>query len=144
MTRAAPAVAPYPFTTHEPTAGMMDWEDVKVQLIDGKWKAVPDRTAPFTSRSGVYEPSDPTRANGTVIVEWMNVTGGLAIPALWMPTHRHLAQLFQHLVELVAARRERVGDLGRDGGLVVAPHQACSFERAKPLCRPNKSCNVSV
>lgn len=34
LTRAAPAVAPYPFTTHEPTAGMMDWEDVKVQLID--------------------------------------------------------------------------------------------------------------
>jgi ribosome-interacting GTPase 1 len=27
-------VAPYPFTTHEPTAGMMDWEDIKVQLID--------------------------------------------------------------------------------------------------------------
>jgi ribosome-interacting GTPase 1 len=34
LTRAAPAVAPYPFTTHEPSAGMMDWEDVKVQLID--------------------------------------------------------------------------------------------------------------
>src|SRR5262245_5088849 len=34
LTRAAPTVAPYPFTTHEPTAGMMDWEDVKVQLID--------------------------------------------------------------------------------------------------------------
>lgn len=34
LTRAAPAVAPYPFTTHEPTAGMMDWQDVKVQLID--------------------------------------------------------------------------------------------------------------
>jgi len=34
LTRASPAVAPYPFTTHEPTAGMMDWEDVKVQLID--------------------------------------------------------------------------------------------------------------
>jgi hypothetical protein len=34
LTRATPAVAPYPFTTHEPTAGMMDWEDVKVELID--------------------------------------------------------------------------------------------------------------
>jgi ribosome-interacting GTPase 1 len=34
MTRAAPEVAPYPFTTREPHAGMMDWEDVRVQLID--------------------------------------------------------------------------------------------------------------
>src|SRR5438477_3196418 len=34
MTRATPEVAPYPFTTHEPTPGMMDWQDAKVQLID--------------------------------------------------------------------------------------------------------------
>ncbi|OAI50486.1 GTP-binding protein [Planctomycetaceae bacterium SCGC AG-212-F19] len=34
MTRATPEVAPYPFTTHDPTPGMMDWQDAKVQLID--------------------------------------------------------------------------------------------------------------
>src|SRR5215212_5580976 len=34
LTKATPEVAPYPFTTREPVPGMMDWEDVRVQLID--------------------------------------------------------------------------------------------------------------
>lgn len=34
LTKASPAVAPYPFTTREPVPGIMDYEDVRVQLID--------------------------------------------------------------------------------------------------------------
>lgn len=34
LTKATPPVAPYPFTTREPVPGMMDHEDVRVQLID--------------------------------------------------------------------------------------------------------------
>lgn len=45
LTKATPEVAPYPFTTREPAPGMMDWEDVRVQLID-----LPPVTADF------YEP----------------------------------------------------------------------------------------
>ena len=42
LTRAAPEVAPYPFTTREPLPGMMEWQDVRVQLID-----LPPITADF-------------------------------------------------------------------------------------------------
>jgi ribosome-interacting GTPase 1 len=34
LTRATPEVAAFPFTTREPHVGMMEWHDVKVQLID--------------------------------------------------------------------------------------------------------------
>lgn len=34
LTKATPQVAPYPFTTREPAPGMMEYEDVRVQLID--------------------------------------------------------------------------------------------------------------
>lgn len=34
LTRATPEVAAFPFTTREPHVGMMEWNDVNVQLID--------------------------------------------------------------------------------------------------------------
>jgi hypothetical protein len=34
LTRATPEIAPYPFTTRAPLPGMMEFEDVAVQLID--------------------------------------------------------------------------------------------------------------
>jgi hypothetical protein len=33
-------------------------------------------TAPYTSRMLVRFPTDPTKFNGTVLVDWMNVTDG--------------------------------------------------------------------
>ena len=34
ITNASPAVAEYPFTTHSPTPGMMEFENIQIQLID--------------------------------------------------------------------------------------------------------------
>jgi hypothetical protein len=47
-----------------------DWQQ------DGIWKATADQTAAYTDRAIVRRPSDPTKFNGTVFVEWLNVSGG--------------------------------------------------------------------
>jgi ribosome-interacting GTPase 1 len=60
LTRATSEVAPYPFTTREPHAGMMDWEDVRVQLID-----TPPITADFLEG---YLSSMVRSADGCVLV----------------------------------------------------------------------------
>jgi hypothetical protein len=59
---------------------------------DGVWDAEPVGSAPFTTRLVVHRPVDVQAANGTVVLEWLNVTGGFDIPAVWMATHRHLVR----------------------------------------------------
>jgi hypothetical protein len=47
---------------------------------DGKWTVEPTTSAPYETRILVRRPSDPAHFNGTVIVEWMNVSGGESAP----------------------------------------------------------------
>jgi len=34
LTKTKPEIADYPFTTYEPSVGMLTWENVKIQLVD--------------------------------------------------------------------------------------------------------------
>lgn len=47
--------------------------------LDGLWGAVPTEKAPYKTRLLVRRPADPNRFNGTVVVEWLNVTGGVDV-----------------------------------------------------------------
>jgi hypothetical protein len=44
---------------------------------DGVWNVSPGAIASYTTRLLVRVPIDPERFNGTVVVEWLNVTGGI-------------------------------------------------------------------
>lgn len=57
---------------------------------DGIWNAAPAATAPFKTRVVIARPTDPAKFNGTVLVEWMNVTGGIDVGASWTVSHREL------------------------------------------------------
>jgi hypothetical protein len=47
---------------------------------DGKWTITPTTTASYKTRILVRRPSNPAHFNGTVIVEWMNVSAGESAP----------------------------------------------------------------
>ena len=49
--------------------------------LDGKWSVERVGTAEYRTRMYVVRPSDPSRCNGTVLVNWQNVTAGLDLGA---------------------------------------------------------------
>ena len=57
---------------------------------DGKWKITTGVSAPYTTRIAVYRPIDPKRFNGTVVVEWLNVSGGTDDAPDWTMSHNEL------------------------------------------------------
>ena len=57
---------------------------------DGKWTVQPSSTAPYTTRVVVNRPIDRRDFNGTVVVEWLNVSGGADASPDWMHTHVEL------------------------------------------------------
>jgi hypothetical protein len=57
---------------------------------DGEWQAHRNSEAEFETRIVVRRPEDPARFNGTVFVEWFNVTGGLDAAPDWLFSHRHI------------------------------------------------------
>ena len=60
---------------------------------DGKFSVEPDGSIPpvgFNTRMVIYRPSDPARFNGTVVVEWLNVTAGVDLGNDWVMAHTEL------------------------------------------------------
>ena len=57
---------------------------------DGLWSVTPSSTAAYETRVVVYRPIDPSKFNGTVMVEWLNVSGGLDDVPDWVLSHNEL------------------------------------------------------
>ncbi len=88
-------------TSYAPTAGLGP---------DGRWSVSPSSTAGYTTRMVVLTPQDPARFNGTALVEWLNVSGGIDAPAVWMMAHREIVRAGYAYVAVSAQR------VGVDGG----------------------------
>jgi hypothetical protein len=91
---------------------------------DGVWNATTDKTAPFRTRVVVIKPSDPAKFNGTVLVEWLNVTSGQDAPADWMVAHREMIRSGYAYVAVTAQK------VGIDGGGIMG--QGTALRKADP------------
>ncbi len=80
---------------------------------DGRWDATREGSAPFKTRIVVRRPAEVARFNGTVVVEWMNVSGGLDAAPDWLFLHKHLMR------EGAAYVGVSVQKAGIDGGGLV-------------------------
>jgi alpha/beta hydrolase family protein len=69
-----------------------------------------EATADFTTRMVALLPTDATKFNGTVLVEWLNVSGGIDASAVWFMAHREIAREGYAYV-VVSAQK-----VGVDGG----------------------------
>ena len=77
---------------------------------DGRWDVTRSGTADYTTRIVVLTPADRTQFNGTVLVEWLNVSGGIDAPAVWIMGHREMVRAGYAYIAVSAQR------VGVEGG----------------------------
>lgn len=84
---------------------------------DGVWTFEADDSAPYRTRVLVRRPANPARFSGTVIVEWLNVSGGLDANPNYVSVEEELTRQGHAWVGVSAQL------IGIEGGpvLVVAP-----------------------
>ncbi|MFG1927867.1 alpha/beta hydrolase domain-containing protein [Cryptosporangium sp. NPDC048952] len=74
---------------------------------DGRWEVRAAGEAGFCTRIVVNRPNEGF--NGTVVVEWLNVSSGADVAAEWLTVHRHLVRERMAWVGVSAQREGVVG-----------------------------------
>lgn len=99
---------------------------------DGDWQVRPRAEADFTTRIVLRRPIDPADFDGSVFVEWLNVSGGIDAPPGWLFAHRHLMRRGSVWVGVSAQKA------GIDGGGLVPgmPLKQADPERYASLLHP--------
>ncbi|MFJ9558417.1 alpha/beta hydrolase domain-containing protein [Streptomyces fuscichromogenes] len=87
-----PAQVGYEQSEYFVSGAASSYTPVNSLTTDGKWSVAPAGTADYTTRVVVERPKDPKRFNGTVVVEWLNVTGGVDVGTTWIQAHNELVR----------------------------------------------------
>ena len=105
---------------------------------DGKWNVTPDpTTAPYTTRAIVHTPKNARKFNGTVYVEWLNVSGLVDASPDWVHGHLQIAREGAAYVG-VSAQLAGINQL-KNGG--IAPGDPVRYA---PLVHPGDSYSYDI
>jgi hypothetical protein len=114
---------------------------------DGAWTAKPGPTAPYTTRIVVRRPADADNFNGSVLVEWLNVTAGMDSDPDFGFTHD---VLLKDGWAYVGVSAQKVGVAGGAGltidipGFSPQPLQEWDPERYGPLNHPGDAYSYDI
>ena len=101
---------------------------------DGQWSVMAAEGAEYTSRMVVQRPLDDSDFNGTVVMEWFNVSGGIDSAPDWYQIH---TELFREGYAWIGVSAQKVGIDG--GGLFDIPLKQVDPERYGELNHPGDS-----
>jgi len=110
------------------------------RTTDGRWSVEPIDPSPFVTRVLLRRPADDARYSGTVVVEWLNVTGGLDAAPGWMLTHTNLLRR-GHAWAGVSAQRAGI----EGGGIGPGMHlKAAHPQRYAVLSHPGDAWSFDI
>ena len=110
---------------------------------DGKWVVTRSTDATYKTRIVVYRPIDPKKFNGTVIVEWLNVSGGVDAAPDWLGAH---TEFIRDGFAWVGVSAQALGIEGGPSllGLPVRPLKQVDPARYGTLTHPGDSFSYDI
>ncbi|MGO4203582.1 alpha/beta hydrolase domain-containing protein [Rhodococcus sp. TAF43] len=110
---------------------------------DGRWGVAEAGQAPYRTRLLVRAPKDPSRFNGTVVVEWLNVSGNVDVDVDFGYMHSELLQGYAWVgVSAQAAGVNSTG--GSPLGPNVVGLKAWDPQRYGPLHHPGDAYSYDI
>jgi hypothetical protein len=111
---------------------------------DGRWAVEPADEADYRSRIVVVRPSDPADFNGTVVMEWFNVSGGLdAAPNFTMSHVEQMREGYAYVGVSAQLRGIEASSGGVDVGFPIYL-KGIEAERYESLDHPGDSFSYDI
>ena len=110
---------------------------------DGRWSVTTGETAAYKTRILVYRPTNPKTFRGTVVFEWLNVSGGVDAAPDWVQGH---VELLREGVAWVGVSAQIVGVEGGPTllGLMSQPLKVVNPARYGSLHHPGDSFSYDI
>ena len=112
---------------------------------DGRWQATPAKSTPYVTRIVVVRPTDTHKFNGTVVVEWLNVSAGTDSTPDWNAAHR---EILREGYAYIGVSAQKVGvDGGPNmgaGNAMAKPLKVANPERYGPLNHPGDAFSYDI